>query len=129
MINREKVRLMTKLAMYRNSHERIFRINKYFSYDYIAWNLMLSAVRYTVGALFIFGMLILLDADVIFYNVSLSGITGTLTGYAVIYLAGLILYLMLSAYIYKKRYKNAQKGMLFYNSMLKRLARRFHYNE
>lgn len=129
MINREKVRLMTKIAMYRNRHERIFRINKYFSYDYVVWNLMLSAVRYTIGALFIFGMLVLLDAELIFYSVGLSGITGTLTEYAVIYLAGLILYLILSAYIYKRRYKQAQKGMLFYNSMLKRLARRFHYNE
>ncbi len=129
MLNRDKVRLMTTIAMYRNRHEKLFEIDKYFGYDYIIWHLMLSAVRYTIGMLLIFLMLVLLDADVIFYNVNLSGIMDTLKGYVMIYLAGLIAYLVLSAFIYSRRYKKAQRGILLYNSMLKRLAKRYRYNE
>lgn len=129
MLNRDKVRLMTTIAMYRNRHEKLFEIDKYFGYDYIIWHLMLSAVRYTIGMLLIFLMLVLLDADVIFYNVNLSGIMDTLKGYVMIYLAGLIIYLVLSAFIYSRRYKKAQRGILLYNSMLKRLAKRYRYNE
>lgn len=129
MINRDKVRLMTALARYKSRNEEIFNINKYFDYDYIIWHLMQSALRYTVGMLLIFTMIILLDADIIFYNVNLSGIMGALRGYVIIYLVGLILYMMLSAYIYRRKYKKAQRGMLYFNSMLKRLAKRFHYNE
>ncbi len=129
MLNRDKVRLMTTIAMYRNRHEKLFEIDKYFGYDYIIWHLMLSAVRYTIGMMLIFLMLVLLDADVIFYNVNLSGIMDTLKGYVMIYLAGLIAYLVLSAFIYSRRYKKAQRGILLYNSMLKRLAKRYRYNE
>ena len=116
MINRDKVRLMTALARYKSRNEEIFNINKYFDYDYIIWHLMQSALRYTVGMLLIFTMIILLDADIIFYNVNLSGIMGALRGYVIIYLVGLILYMMLSAYIYRRKYKKAQRGMLYFNS-------------
>lgn len=129
MINKDKVRLMTAIAVYKSRNEEIFNINKYFYYDYIIWHLMQSAMRYTVGMLLIFTLIILLDADIIFYNVNLSGIMGALRGYVIIYLAGLMLYMMLSAYIYSKKYKKAQRGMLYFNSMLKRLAKRFNYNE
>lgn len=120
---------MTTIAMYKSHHENIFKIDKYFGYDYIIWHLMLSAVRYTIGVLLIFGMIVLLDSDVIFYNVNMEGITGTVKGYLFIYLIGLVLYLMLSSVVYSKRYKKAQKGILYYNSMLKRLAKRFNYKE
>ena len=120
---------MTAIAVYKSRNEEIFNINKYFYYDYIIWHLMQSAMRYTVGMLLIFTLIILLDADIIFYNVNLSGIMGALRGYVIIYLAGLMLYMMLSAYIYSKKYKKAQMGMLYFNSMLKRLAKRFNYNE
>ena len=129
MVNKDKVRLMTTIAMYKSHHENIFKIDKYFGYDYIIWHLMLSAVRYTIGVLLIFGMIVLLDSDVIFYNVNMEGITGTVKGYLFIYLIGLVLYLMLSSVVYSKRYKKAQKGILYYNSMLKRLAKRFNYKE
>ena len=129
MVNRDKVRLMTTIARYKSQHEDIFKIDKYFGYDYIIWHLMLSALRYTIGVGLIFGMIVLLDSDVIFYNVNMEGITGTVKGYLFIYLIGLVLYLMLSSVVYSKRYKKAQKGILYYNSMLKRLAKRFNYKE
>ena len=129
MVNRDKVRLMTAIAMYQKHHEGIFKIDKYFGYDYIIWHLMLSALRYTVGVALIFGMIVLLDSDVIFYDVNMEGITGALKRYTFIYLLGLALYLVLSALVYSKRYKKAQKGILYYNSMLKRLAKRFNYKE
>ena len=129
MVNRDKVRLMTMIARYKNHHVDIFKINKYFDYDYIIWHLMLSALRYTLGVLLIFAMIVLLDTEDIFYDVNLSGIAGTLRRYVFIYLVGLLLYLALSAFIYSRRYKKAQKGILYYNSMLKRLAKRFGYKE
>ena len=66
MINRDKVRLMTALARYICRNEEIFNINKFFVYVYLIWHLMQSALRYTVGMLLIFTMIILLDADIIF---------------------------------------------------------------
>lgn len=127
MLNREKVRLMTSIAMYSRRHERIFQINKYFGYDYIVWNLLLAAVRYTFGAFVVFGIMILFDAEIIFYNVNLSGISAALKELAGWYFAGLVIYMVLSFVVYGRRYKRAQKDILYYNSLLKRLARRFHY--
>ena len=57
MVNRDKVRLMTTIARYKSHHEDIFKIDKYFGYDYIIWHLMLSALRYTIGVGLIFGII------------------------------------------------------------------------
>jgi hypothetical protein len=127
MVSKEKVRLMTDLAMYRRKNEQIFRVNKYFGYDYVVWHLLLAGVRYSFCALVIAALFVVFDADTFFYNVNLEGLTETLMGFLKYYLIGLVAYLLISLGVYVYRYKKARNGMLLYSSMLKRLARKFHY--
>ena len=118
---------MTDLAMYRRKNEQIFRVNKYFGYDYVVWHLLLAGVRYSFCALVIAALFVVFDADTFFYNVNLEGLTETLMGFLKYYLIGLGAYLLISLGVYVYRYKKARNGMLLYSSMLKRLARKFHY--
>lgn len=127
MISKEKVRLMTDLAMYRKKNEQIFRVTKYFGYDYIVWHMLLAAVRYTICALVLAALFVVFDAEDFFYNVNLDGLAETLMGFVKYYLTGLIVFLLISAVVYYQRYKKARNGMLLYSSKLKRLARKFHY--
>ncbi|MBQ8934050.1 MAG: hypothetical protein IJ061_07180 [Lachnospiraceae bacterium] len=127
MISKEKVRLMTDLAMYRKKNEQIFRVTKYFGYDYIVWHMLLAAVRYTICALVLAALFVVFDAEDFFYNVNLDGLDETLMGFVKYYLTGLIVFLLISAVVYYQRYKKSRNGMLLYSSKLKRLARKFHY--
>ena len=127
MANKEKIMLMTELAMYRKKNEHIFQVNKYFGYDYIVWNLLLAAVRYTICAGIIAALFVIFRAETVFYNVNISGITNTLKIFAIYYFVGLAIYLIISFIVYRIRYNRARKGMLHYASKLKRLAKIYNY--
>ena len=126
MVNREKVRLMAGMAMYRKKHEQIFRIASFFGYDYIVWHLLLSAVRFTACALLLVVLYAIFNAEAFFYNVNLEGIGDTLKELAVYYLIGLGIYLGISLIFYHVRYTKARNGMLLYSSMLRRFAKKYH---
>ena len=129
MISKEKIRLMTDLAIYEKKYEQdVFKITKYYKSDYIFWHVLLSFLRYTAVFVIFMGAYMLFRADVFFYNVNIEGyyviFIKTLTYYAI----GAVIYCITAACVYSKRYQRARKGMLFYVTKLKRLARRFRYD-
>lgn len=129
MISKDKIRLMTDLAIYEKMHEEdVFKINKYYKADYIFWNLLLAFLRFTVFAVIVLAINMVIRPDVYFYNINLNGIAAMLRQVLVYYLIGLIIYLVISYNVYLSRYKKARKGMLFYATKLKRLARRYNYS-
>ncbi|MBQ1423840.1 MAG: hypothetical protein IIY96_05315 [Lachnospiraceae bacterium] len=128
MISKEKIRLMTDLAIYEKKNERdVFKINNYYKADYIMWHMLLSLVRYTFVFLVLFGMYVIFRADTLFYNINLDGIGQTLRHLGYIYALGLAVYLVITWLVCAARYRNARKGILLYATKLKRLARRFNY--
>ena len=128
MISKEKIRLMTDLAIYEKHNEHdVFKINNYCRSDYIMWQMLLSFVRYTFVFMILFALYIIFRADTLFYNINLSGIGETLKRLGIIYGAGLALYLVITWIVCAARYKSARKGMLLYATKLKRLARKFRY--
>ena len=130
MINKEKIRLMTDLAIYEKRNERdVFKINNYYRSDYIMWHMLLAMVRYTLGFLALFGLYVFFRADPLFYNINLEGIGETLKRLGYLYAAGLGAYLVITWFVCAARYKAARKGMLLYATKLKRLARKFRYQD
>ena len=128
-ICKDKIRLMTDLAIYEKRHEEdVFKINKYYKADYIFWNLLLAFLRFTVFAVIVLAINMVIRPDVYFYNINLNGIAAMLRQVLAYYLIGLIIYLVISYNVYLSRYKKARKGMLFYATKLKRLARRYNYS-
>lgn len=127
MLNAEKIRLMTDLALYEKRNAKtVFRINDYYKDDYIAGQLLSAFVRYTVCFLLLFGAYLMLHLDSLFYNINLRGITETMTAVGILYGIGLFLYLLLAFQVARKRYQAARHGMLLYATKLKRLGRKYH---
>lgn len=127
MLNREKIRLMTELSLFRRKNESVFQVTKYFRYDYIVWHMLLAGVRFTFCAGIVAALFMIFDSESFFYNVNLSGVIETIEKYSVYYLAGLVIYEIISFFIYRGRYDKARGLTRYYNSRLKRLARRFDY--
>lgn len=127
MLNREKIRLMTELSLFRRKNESVFQVTKYFRYDYIVWHMLLAGVRFTFCAGIVAALFMIFDSESFFYNVNLSGVIETIEKYSVYYLAGLVIYEIISFFIYRGRYDEARGLTRYYYSRLKRLARRFDY--
>ena len=130
MVQQEKVRLMTDLAIYEKKNEsEVFKINNYYRSDYILWQILLAFVRYSFCFLVLLCLYVIFKADTLFYNINLSGITETFFSFGRYYIAGLLIYLGISWAVADYRYKKARKGILLYATKLKRLARRYHYDD
>ncbi len=130
MINKEKVRYMTALAMFtKKNGKRVFKVEQFFGSDYIIWHMLLSFTRYTICAGVIAAVIALFRSDMLFYNINISGIADTIKEFFLYYIAGLIAYLIITAIVYGARYKKARRGMQVYGTALRKMARKFGLEE
>lgn len=128
MLNADKIRLMTDLAIYEKKHEKeVFAVNDFYRHDYIAGQLLSAFVRWTLCFLMLLGAYVLVQTDVFFYNINEKGITRMLNLVGAAYFAGLGLYLLIAYQVSARRYQAAKRGILLYASKLKRLGRKYLY--
>lgn len=126
MLNAEKIRLMTDLAVYeRKNKKTVFQINNYYRQDYLAGQLLSAFVRFTFSYGVLACVYALFHIDTLFYNINLKGATAMLNRFGFLYLAGLLLYLFVTYSVAAGRYKRAKRGMLLYATKLKRLGRKY----
>lgn len=122
MLNEQKIKTMTKLAIYEKSiGKEDLKINTYYKHDYILSKNIKTRIALTFGALFILGAHAMvevfgfLDAEKELDLIQM-GIT-----YGAIYVSLLIAYSIISTRIYGKRYKEAQARLAGYKKLLERI--------
>lgn len=126
MLDIDKVRLMTDLAVYEKKNSRtVFEINNYYRHDYIMGQLLGAFVRYLICMALCFILYLIFQAGALFYNINLSGLTSVLTDLSRYFLAGLAIYMLIAFFIASARYKRSKRGMLLYATKLKRLGRKY----
>ena len=126
MLDIDKVRLMTDLAVYEKKNSRtVFEINNYYRHDYIMGQLLGAFVRYLICMPLCFILYLIFQAGALFYNINVSGLTSVLTGLSRYFLAGLAIYMLIAFFIASARYKRSKRGMLLYATKLKRLGRKY----
>lgn len=126
MLDIDKVRLMTDLAVYEKKNSRtVFEINNYYRHDYIMGQLLGAFVRYLICMPLCFILYLIFQAGALFYNINLSGLTSVLTDLSRYFLAGLAIYMLIAFFIASARYKRSKRGMLLYATKLKRLGRKY----
>ena len=90
MLNEEKIKLMTGIAMYEKKAEKdIFPINRYFKGDYIGAHMLRSFVSYTFSCLLIFLLWFLYSIEDILDTLDLEALADTAKHMGVYYLLGL----------------------------------------
>ena len=126
MINKEKIRLMTDLAIYEKKNKNtVFQVNNYYRHDYIMGQLIGALVRYVMCMLLCFILYLIFQAGALFYNINVSGISTVLRELSGIFVSGLLVYLVIAYIVATKRYTDAKRGMLLYATKLKRLGRKY----
>lgn len=126
MLNEEKIRLMTGIAMYEKKAEKdIFPVTRYFKGDYIESHLMRSFFAYTLTCVCILGVWLLYQIEDILNTMDISGLLGSAKEIGILYAAGLILYLLITYIVYAKRYNKASKSLKIYQAKLRRLEKKY----
>lgn len=126
MLNEEKIRLMTGTAMFEKKEgKRIFPQNRYFKRDYISWHLFGAFFGYTVSCILAVILWALYHAETLLDHLSTEMVFSLIRRFSLFYAVGLILYLLLSAAVYGRRYAYARGGLRVYLAKLKRLEKRY----
>lgn len=126
MLNEEKIRLMTEIAMYEKKAEKeVFPVTCYFKSDYVGSHMIRSFLIYTFLYVCIVGMWLLYQIEDILNTMDISVLLDSAKYIVVLYVAGLVVYLLLTFIMYAKRYDRAGKSMKVYQAKLRRLEKKY----
>ena len=129
MLSEEKIKIMTNLAMFEKKEgNRIFPVNRYFKSDYISSKLLRSFFSYTLSFLLGIVLWVLCDIEKWLNVMWIESLIELGMKVGAIYLAGLVVYLIISLCIYARRYDYASRGMKVYMAKLERLDKRYEGN-
>lgn len=126
MLNEEKVSAMTELAIFeKNEGRKIFPINCYFKTDYVSGQMFRSFFGYTFCYLLVLLMWVLYKLEALLNDMTIEEMVACAVKWGKGYVAGLVLYLLITWIVYSKRYDFAARTQLVYVSKLKHLMKRY----
>ncbi len=122
MLDEERIELMTKMAAYeKRQGKKDMVITEYFRGDYISFQVLKSALYATVGFAIGVVMYILYDLEKFltdFYKMDIQEFAkGLVSKYVVV----LVIYLLISLFVYAFRYNRAKKHIKKYLANLNEL--------
>lgn len=122
MLNENKIKLMTKTAIYENKEgKEALRITTFFRSDYLSLQLLKSFISVTVAYVIGIAIYVVCKMDYYLENMQVPSLLGTAKNFAYIYAVILIVYMIVTYGIYYKRYQNARKSIKHYYTALKRI--------
>lgn len=129
MLNEEKIRLMTELAVFEKKNgTQMKAASGYFKSDFVSRQLIRGFVCYTFCAVMIFGIWVLMNMDSFLSTMALEHLVSYLKNSMLLYGIGLILYLFFTWMVYGKRYSYAERMNKIYLAKLKHLDKRYEYH-
>lgn len=128
MLNEDKIKLMTGIAMFeKREGKKIFPVNRYFQSDYISRHMFRSFFSYTICYLLCAVTWVLYHMEQLLNTLDISEVVGTGKYAVFLYVSGLVFYLVVTWLVYRKRYEYARRGMKIYVAKLKRLEKRYEF--
>ena len=126
MLDEERVRLMTRLALYEQTQgKEHFKISEYYRKDYAGMHVVFSIIWTSIGYACLAGIVVLAGIQALLANMSV-GFLVTLGAVAIAgYLVVVIVYAFITSHIYNKRHKNARQRVKKYNHDLLKLLKMY----
>ena len=126
MLNNEKIRLMTKLALFESkTGKQEIRLSKYYKPDYVRYQVIKSIISATVGYALVLALIILYKSEYLIKNavkLDYKTIGLYLLGFYIIVVA---IYGLSSIVIYSRKYDLSRKKLGRYYKLLKRLEKKY----
>ena len=126
MLNEEKIRIMTGIAMYEKKAGRDLSLAmRYFKGDYVSGRLIRSFILYTLSSVVCVGIWLIYRLEEILNSGDLTPILESAKEIGIFYVAGLLGYLLLTYIVYCRRYNLASRSMKAYQTKLRRLEKKY----
>ncbi len=124
MINKRKVRLMARTAMYEKheGHED-FAKSKYLRLDYVSLHMWTTAVAVTVSYILILILLAIYNFEYLVSHIMTMNYTLLAMILIVIYLAMLAIFLLIAFFVFSYRFTQAEEGIETYQNRLKKILK------
>lgn len=123
MLNQDKVRLMTRLAIFEEADEGkgALKISKYYKHDYVRWEIIKTILSVTVGYLLVLALVALYFSEYLIANAVLLDYRSLGMRILGIYLVLLVFYVSCALVGYSYKYGRERKNLVRYYKSLKRL--------
>lgn len=131
MLIRDKVRLMTRLSIFEGSREgrKAFRICRFFRNDYLRWELIKTAISYTIGFIIVLGLAAMYDLENIVKKATSLDYKAVGGKMLVFYIIFLVIYLAFTYILSSVRYARHRKNYLKYDKGLRSLEKYYKETE
>ena len=128
MLNEEKIRQMTELAVFEKDHAaQMKNVTLYFKGDYISRNLIRGFISFTICSVLLMGIWILFNLDIVLSSIDMDRIKELAVRGGAFYFGGLVVYEALIGVIYGRRYDYQARMSRIYVAKLKHLDKRYEF--
>ncbi len=122
MLNNDKIKLMTKLALYEQSNgKKSLPASKYYKDDYLGLKLINSAIVATLAFLLTLVCIVFVNIETLIYDITTIDLVNVGRIVIVCYIAFMVLYLTISYIVYKIKYNMIKDEVKEYDDTLKAL--------
>ena len=130
MVNEEKVKMMTKLAIYESTKgKKDLSISKYYKRDYVRYNMFKTAVTATIAFFLIIGAYVLINAEELMLNMNTMNLVPMVTKIGIAYVVFVAIYMGIAYFVYARRYEKVKPNVIIYNHNLKKLKEMYDKEE
>lgn len=123
MVSEEKVKIMTKLALYEQKEKKSIKASSYYKNDYVGFNMINTALLVTICYVAILAIVGVCRMDYFMKHITEMDIWGWGRKLIILYIAIVIVYMLLAYIVYSVKYKVMQESNREYTEDLKRLSR------
>ena len=122
MLNEDKIKLMTKLALYEQGKgKESIKSNKYYKKDYVGLMMINTALTITFAYLLCVFLWVIYKLDYLVDNIVLISIPTLGAKLLMIYIIVLVIYMLISYVVYSVKYLKMQEDNIVYYEDLKDL--------
>lgn len=130
MLNEDKIALMTGIALFEKKEARqLATAEKTFKSDFVGRRMLHAFFRFTAAYMLVLAVWAASSVERLLSAVSLEEFMGVGAAAGVWYAAGLTLYLLITRNIYARRYDEASRAVRVYGAKLKRLRKRYEFQD
>ncbi len=124
MLNENKVKMMTKMAIYeKNEGRRMLKTSRYFKSDYIAFGILKTLITTSIAYIIMLIMYVLYNMESIIKDINKIDYTEVGTNLIIGYVAMIAVFSAIAFVVYGKQYDNSRNGLKRYFSRLNKLER------
>lgn len=124
MVDKEKVKLMTKLAVFEKKHgSDEIKMGKYYKHDYLGLKLIGTIFSATLGFALIYALYLVMNSEVFIESLTSLDLVSFLVNILIAYVCFLAAFLVLTYLLYSYRFTKGRESLKQYNMELKQLTR------